>query len=96
MPFSPEQREKIAAVLQQKAPTGVGCPLCSSKDWSIGNDLVMFVLQPNIKNMRLSGTGHPCIPITCKACGNTQFVNALILGLGEVLSIPPAEEKKEG
>jgi len=36
----------------------------------------------------------PSIALICKTCGNTQLYNVFLLGLGDVLEVPPAGAKK--
>ncbi len=56
------------------------CPMCAAYDWSV-QDVVYGVrgylpwLLPN------GGPTVPVIPVVCKNCGNTIFVNAIISGI---------------
>ena len=53
------------------------CPLCSSKNWIIGNK-VFFLLEYDKKTVNFAGATYPVIPITCPKCGNTMLINVII------------------
>jgi hypothetical protein len=102
VPFSESQRKQVIAALTEKtAPDPgepqTGCPMCGRKQFSVGNDLVAFPLQPDAKAFHLGGSSFVCVPVICLTCGATQFFNVYGLGVAEVLGLPAAPSaKKEG
>ena|ERR1700691_3157307 len=49
------------------------CPYCTNKTWWIGNPVVLGTVTG-------VGGSPPMFPITCRNCGQTVFVNALVAG----------------
>ena len=91
MSLSTDQLKKIVEVLETKLKVGT-CPGCGEKDWSLVNDLTNLVLQPNPQGpLMLGGRSMPCIVLTCKVCGNTQFYNAILLGVSDIVGLTPPE-----
>jgi hypothetical protein len=63
------------------------CSVCHTNNWNVGDGLVRLVLQTDPLKVILAGPSYPLIPLICSTCGNTQLLNAFILGLGETLGI---------
>jgi len=81
---------KIAAAINKKVAGGtITCPVCQTKNWNMVQDLVRLTLQPNPATVALTGISLPLVAITCSNCGNTQLLNVLVLGLGEMFGIKP-------
>lgn len=62
---------------------GAQCTMCGSNDWSV-TDKVFELREFNDGNLVIGGPNSsivPLIPITCKNCGNTVFVNPMVIGL---------------
>jgi hypothetical protein len=95
--FSEKDRENILAALKNKAASYAKCPSCGESDWGLSDGYFFFTMQ-KLKEPAISKRpGLPCIAVLCNHCGNTQFLNMLILGLGEMLGEKKVEEtKKEG
>jgi hypothetical protein len=45
----------------------------------------VVVLSPKGDQINWNGPTMPLVPIVCKVCGNTQFINPLIIGIGNNL-----------
>lgn len=59
------------------------CPMCGCREWS-ATEKVFELREFNDGNIVLGGPNNaitPVIPVTCKDCGNTVFINALTTGL---------------
>ena len=59
------------------------CPMCGGDEWSI-SDKVFELREFNEGNIVLGGPNSaitPVIPVTCRNCGNTVFINALVAEL---------------
>lgn len=62
---------------------GASCPLCGCKEWN-ATEKIFELREFNDGNLVLGGPNNaitPVIPVTCKNCGNTIFINALTTGL---------------
>ena len=84
--FTDDMRKEILAALTAKAPSP-RCPLCGHTNWQLNDGFVFFVLQKNLDQLNLSGQGIPGVSISCGQCGNTQFLNAITLGLRHLLHV---------
>jgi hypothetical protein len=91
MPFTPEQDTVIKQVLAERL-SGF-CPTCRNRNWSVAQDLVAFQLLPNVNYPGLGFPAQqlPCIATICNICGNTQFHNVFVLGLGQLFGLTPNE-----
>ncbi len=57
----------------------VKCPYCSEHKWTVDPTIMtLFEVDENME-VNIGGKFQPLIPVTCRCCGNTTFVNALIL-----------------
>ena len=62
------------------------CQLCGNSDWQLQDKpAFVFIVHPDFgRNSLLQGgnqDGLPFVVMTCKSCGNTLFINSMILGL---------------
>lgn len=74
--------EQIISFLNEKW-SGARCPLCGNAGWSV-MDKCFELREFNDGNIVIGGANNsiiPVIPVTCKKCGNTVFINALVTGL---------------
>lgn len=59
------------------------CPMCGGREWN-ATDKIFELREFNEGNAVIGGAKSavfPIIPVTCKNCGNTVFINALTTGL---------------
>jgi len=59
---------------------GTTCPLCGNMHWEI-TDTVFQAIEFDRKGILINGSSYPVVPLTCKNCGNTYFINALVAKL---------------
>ena len=85
MPFTQEEREQISSAIQAKAPQVNRCPICLNQDWSLQDGFAVPGIQDNISRIVIGGPVLPSVVIVCTNCGNTHFLNALILGLQDLV-----------
>ncbi|MGA7988014.1 MAG: hypothetical protein WCB51_06400 [Candidatus Dormiibacterota bacterium] len=83
--LSPEQRTAYLAIeqrliesIQKRLSRGVGsCNVCGQTTWLLGS-------YAGIRSGYVPGEDgdelYPCVPIICRTCGNTQFINLLLIG----------------
>jgi hypothetical protein len=96
MPFSQEERDRIAAALNERHQDLNTCPVCGVSDWVIGTHYVALVLQDDPVHLKLTGTIYPLVPLVCRNCGNTQLINANVLGLRDLYDVDESEVAEEG
>lgn len=69
---------------------GSPCPLCRTNSWHI-MDEVFQAIEFDYRGLIVGGSALPIVPLTCRNCGNTYFINALVANL-----IDPLSKKEEG
>ena len=80
----------IAKVKEKLAMDKLHCQLCGIHDWQLEKSPA-FVTLWDVELGKASifsgspATGLPLIALTCKNCGNTLFVNAMVLGLSDLI-----------
>lgn len=56
------------------------CPLCGNGHWQIA-DRVFQAIEFDQNGIVINGVSFPMVPLTCRKCGNTYFINALVAKL---------------
>lgn len=89
-----EQKERVAQVLREKWKGQVApCPMCRATHWTVGDGLVSQPMQEPGGGFQIGGPTLECLALICNNCGNTQLLNALVLGLGDLVE---TEQVKPG
>ena len=57
----------------------IPCPFCKDHNWTVDPTIVTLLEVNENKQMNLGGRFQPLIPITCRCCGYTAFINALVI-----------------
>lgn len=86
MVFNPQEREQILRTVKERLPNLGSCATCRSNEWTLADGVVAFPLQDSAEAYALGGPTMPCIAIVCKVCGNTLFLNAVVLRLTDLLA----------
>lgn len=87
--LSADQRERVVAAIQQKAPRLQACAVCGTvSGYMLEDGVVFFTVQDTFARLQLGGRGLPCVALTCKNCGNTVFLNVAVLGLRDLFGLP--------
>lgn len=72
------KEEKLQEYIKQiKVPA---CQLCGNNQWGL-SDQIFQLLEFDPNGASIGGSAFPVAAITCKHCGNTLFVNAIVAGL---------------
>jgi hypothetical protein len=104
MAFTPEQSERILARVRERTGPEPGtsirdCPICGHSEWGLQQGGVVFLIlqSPDAGgSLVLGGPTLPSVALVCGRCGNTQLLNLLVLGLGDLLKKPePVEAESE-
>lgn len=93
MKLNDEQRNKILQKLQNPS-WGCACPVCKSAQWNV-SDTIFELREFNSGSLVVSDQNpiYPVIPMTCTNCGNTIFLNAIIMGALEPRKLDQAVKK---
>lgn len=75
-------REKFIKTINQKWITK-NCPLCGRNNWNIGEEMQTMIRVGEDKSIQLGGRITPVILMTCNECGNTLFINPLVIDCTE-------------
>jgi len=79
--ISPEHRERIVQVLNEKIPGGGKCTICSAGDFLLSSHFSTTVVASPGGGLNIGGTLYPAVALICGNCGYTRLHNAVILGL---------------
>jgi hypothetical protein len=66
-------------------PSPRPCPLCNHEEWAIAGSLAH--IPTSAIGLHMPPRVNPCVAVVCGHCGNTVFLNAIIMGL-----LPKSEE----
>lgn len=78
--LSPEQKDYAKAWIDDKVTLIGACPICSHRDWSIGDHLVQMVTYAG-PNTLFGGNTVPMVTLVCNHCANVQFQGAIHMGV---------------
>lgn len=78
--------DKLNAKFIERKVEMLPCNLCGEKDsFSLVEGYFPATISPAGDQTRLAGIAMPLLPICCRKCGNTLFINALAIGLGNYI-----------
>ena len=80
MPTRQQVEEKIIARLMEKTGGRHACSMCGNQEWFVQDKFAAVPLSDDPTNMNFGGPAMPTVPVICVKCGNTHFVNLLVLG----------------
>lgn len=71
-------KEKLVKTLEERWKN-VPCPYCGDHKWTVDPTIRTTIEVTQDKKMNFGGEFQPFVAVTCRCCGNTAFVNALVL-----------------
>jgi hypothetical protein len=80
MPLDDKQKKQLQDFIELKIPGFAHCQLCGSKMWSL-SDTVWELKEFKRGTLVIGGPIYPVISITCRNCGFTHFLNAIVIGI---------------
>ena len=84
---------KINEIFKQRNITMLPCCVCGEREtFEIMPGYVVQSLSPNGSSHALGGNSLPLLAMVCHKCGNTQYLNALVLGLGNNVFLDEGEK----
>src|SRR3972149_4626219 len=84
MAFTPKEQQRILSVIRSRVPALHGCAVCGHPNWTLADGIVAFAIQETPGVFTIGGRTLPCVAIICNNCGNTHFLNVLVLGIGDL------------
>jgi hypothetical protein len=96
MEFTSEERNEISAAVERAVDPLRACSFCGQPaGWSVSDDgFVMLSLHTDLQVFAVaSRPALPCVAVTCQQCGNTELLNAFVLGLGHIVERRSALER---
>ena len=85
MAFAPEVRTRVLAAIRAKLPIIGACPLCHTAAWTVADGFFVFPQMDTLDaGLIIGGPALPNVAIVCQTCGNTQFLNVVVLGLADL------------
>ena len=88
--LSADDLNKVVRWLNEKTKGHpIVCSICQTANWTLSEHLVTATVVSPKGEVMLGGTTYPSASIICKNCGNTHFINAVMVGI-------IAPEKKGG
>lgn len=80
-PITDDQRQKVQAWFDEKAPLIGACPMCKQRQWVLGDYLVQPMPFTEGGTLVIGGLSMPLLMLICGNCGNVQFQSAVMAGL---------------
>ena len=71
-------RNKLINVINEKWRTK-NCILCGANNWTIDDKVVAPLSVGKNASIELGGKIIPLVAVTCNECGNTIFLNPLVI-----------------
>jgi hypothetical protein len=86
MSLSPEQRDRVLKTVQERVGGEIRCSLCGSSTWMFTEGITVIQAQDSLGMTAVPDRGLPSLPLVCRQCGNTYFLNVIALGLSDLFS----------
>jgi hypothetical protein len=92
MPFDPQTFQLILARITERlqalgrGPAPV-CPICGTSNWTVADGIATTQLTYGSSPFVPPANQISSLVIICQQCGNTIFLNLLVLGLGELVGL---------
>jgi len=85
VPFTEDQRRRITEALKART-VATACPVClQHSPRTLVDGFVFLSLTPVSGQIPIAGAASlPCVALVCQNCGNTDLLNALVLGLSDL------------
>jgi len=78
MDYKSELQQHVIEKFREKWPDA-RCPICDSSDWGVQAGAYLFPQRIKTRTGASSGNALPSAALVCQVCGNTQFINLVVL-----------------
>ncbi len=75
-------KEKLIDSINQKWLTKK-CPMCGKNNWNIDDNMMTMLCVGEDNSIQIGGKIIPVVTVICKECGNTIFINPLVINCTE-------------
>jgi|HubBroStandDraft_6_1064221.scaffolds.fasta_scaffold00031_33 hypothetical protein len=89
--WTPEDQAAIERAIQAVVPDLRACPFCGKRAGYTLADGFVFLSTKRRPAAVEGGQGLPSIALICRKCGNTMLLNAVVLGLHDLLPASKTE-----
>lgn len=94
MPSEKDVKERLVKAIQEKTGGQKPCSICGRQQWSVSTQFTAVTVSNDPRAIQLGGTILPSVPIICSHCGNTHFLNLLVLGFTDLAELKIDEDEK--
>jgi ribosomal protein S27E len=78
------QQEQVLQTIKDRIGGDIKCPLCGRTAWMFTDGVAVIHAQETLANSAVPDQGLPALPLVCRQCGNTHFLNVFALGLSHL------------
>jgi len=78
------QQDRILQTIKERIGGEIKCPLCGRSTWMFTEGVTLISAQATLDSTAVPDQGLPAMPLVCRNCGNTHFLNVFALGLGDL------------
>jgi hypothetical protein len=78
------QQERVLRTIKERVGGDIKCPLCGHVAWMFTDGVAVIQSQERLGDFAVPDRGLPALPLVCRQCGNTHFLNIFALGLGDL------------
>jgi hypothetical protein len=79
-----DQQERVLKTIKDRVGGDVKCPLCGQVAWMFTDGVAVIAAQEKLGQFAVPDRGLPALPMVCRQCGNTHFLNIFALGLSDL------------
>lgn len=84
MALTVDQQDRILQTIKDRIGGEIKCPLCGRSTWMFTEGVAVINAQPTLDSSAVPDQGLPALPLVCRQCGNTHFLNVFALGLSDL------------
>lgn len=84
MALTADQQDRVLKTIKERIGGDIKCPLCGRVAWMFTDGVAVIHAQESLSSSAIPDQGLPALPMVCRQCGNTHFLNVFALGLGDL------------
>ena len=84
MALTAAQQERVLRTIKERVGGDIKCPLCGHVAWMFTSGVAVISAQETLGSFAVPYQGLPALPLVCRQCGNTHFLNVFALGLADL------------
>lgn len=91
-----EVMDLVVSRLNERAGGIRDCVVCGERNWLIEPMFAQVQATRNLNVAKIGGNSFPLLPLVCQNCGNTHFLNLMVLGFRDLSELAIDEDEDEG